>query len=106
MTFPIALAMRTALRSPHPHYRHCALLFRGGALVAIGYNHNGRHAEHVALSKLWPSKRRGLTLVSLRVNRSGSFSNARPCKSCSSRIKAAGVSRVYHSISSGEIILA
>lgn len=101
---PLALGQKLALVSPHPRFKHAALVLRGGALLAQGYNHDGRHAEVVALSKLWPSKRRGTTLLSLRMGPEG-LAMARPCAECARFLADAGVERVYFSNRAGEIEL-
>jgi pyrimidine deaminase RibD-like protein len=99
----LRLARRVASRSNH-RFQHSALVFRGGALVAFGYNHDGRHAEVSALSKLWPSNRKGTTLFSLRFLRNGRLGLALPCPKCQVFLKQSGVSRVYFSTSDGRIL--
>lgn len=74
-----------------------AIVFRGGAVLSMGYNHAKVHAEVSALSKLWPSKRKGVTLISLRVGKDDQFKNAEPCAKCWAFIKASGVKRVMWS---------
>lgn len=88
------LARKIAARSPHPLHRHATIVIRGGAVISTGYNHDGIHAEIVALNKLWPSKRRGVTIVNIRITRAGSIGNSAPCEACAERIKRDGVRKV------------
>jgi pyrimidine deaminase RibD-like protein len=86
---------RLAKKSTHPVQKHGTLVFRGGALVATGYNHDGRHSEVVALSKLWPNYRPGCTVVNIRFKPSGRIGNSSPCKKCAFFLKENGVRKVY-----------
>jgi deoxycytidylate deaminase len=95
---------RLAKRSTHPLFQHAALVLKGGAVLAAGYNHEGIHAEAMALNKLWPSKRRGTTVISIRLNKSGRFSSAKPCKACAALLLASGVSKVQYSDADGNFI--
>ena len=103
LTLPVKLAAKLALRSPHHQQRHAAIVLKGGAVLALGYNHDSRHAEAVALGKLWPSKRRGATLLSLRLKPSGSIGLAKPCRRCEKLCREAGLARVYFSTASGDV---
>lgn len=79
----ISQLKRVASKSPHPKNQHATLVFKGGALVAQGFNHDGIHAEVVALRKLWPSKRRGTVVVNYMIRtRSGVPGNSRACEEC------------------------
>jgi hypothetical protein len=89
----IEKAIRIALQSPHPSHRHATLVFRGGALLASGFNHHERCSEYVALSKLWPSKRRGTTVLNIRITRGGTMGLAKPCPDCWSYLLANGVKK-------------
>lgn len=64
-------------------------------MVASGYNHDDIHSEVVALNQLWPSKRRGTTIVNLMIKtRSRNFGNSRPCESCIPFLVSNGVKKV------------
>lgn len=91
----ISLALRTAAKSPHPHHRHASVVLKGGAVLATGYNHDERHSEVVALSKLWPSKRRGTVVLNLRLTNAGSVALARPCVECAEFLRRSGVQYVW-----------
>lgn len=90
----LRLARRVAERSTHPHHRHASIVLRGGAVVATGYNHDDRHAEIVALSKLWPSKRKGTTVMNLRLTNAGTVGLAKPCGECLAFLLESGVESV------------
>jgi len=98
----IKRAKQLAKRS-NRHQSHVAIVFRGGALLSMAFNKDKVHAEFSALSKLWPSKRKGVTLISLRVGRDDQFKNAEPCAKCWAFIKASGVKRVMWSSKTGEL---
>jgi cytidine deaminase len=85
------------------NYRHVALVFRGGNLKAIACNFS-RHAEVAALSKLFPSERKGTTVLSLRVRADGSLANAKPCKACAEYLRINGVKKVSWSTSEGNVV--
>lgn len=101
---PITQAIKLAALSTHPKYFHSALVIKGGAILAYGYNHDGRHAEVVALSKLWPNKRKGVTVLSLRLSVEGGLAMAKPCAKCAAFLAENGVRRVYYSTREGEIV--
>lgn len=100
---PPPIAKQIASRSTNPDYKHAAIVLRGGALVSTGYNHDDRHAEVVALSDLWPNKRHGTKLWSLRYTRTGRLAMAKPCIRCEEFLRSCGVRVVYYSNSDGLI---
>lgn len=69
-------------------------------MVAVGFNCGDRHAERAALYRLWPSKRHGTTLISIRVTRHG-LAMAKPCPDCAALCQENRVSRVYYSTANG-----
>jgi len=83
---------------------HAAIVLRGGAIVATGYNHDYIHAEVNALGHLWPSKRRGCVVWSLRFTKSGKLVNAKPCSSCETYMREHGIRLVWYSDSLGQIV--
>lgn len=91
------LLKKVAIKSDHKNYKHAALVIKGGAVIARGYNHGSQHAEVNALNKLWPSKRRGTLLISIRILKSGGFAIAKPCKACEEFLRINGVKKVIWS---------
>jgi deoxycytidylate deaminase len=89
-----ALLKKIARRSPHHAQRHASVVVKGGAVLAVGYNHSGRHSEVVALSKLWPSKRKGTTMINLRLKKSGVVGDSSPCEKCRAFLLKNGVVKV------------
>ena len=100
---PYRIAQLIAPKSEHRWAKHVALVVRGGAIVAVGYNHATTHAEASALNKLWPSERRDTRVWSMRLNRSGKFRMAKPCADCMRYLRSAGVKAVYWTNSEGDI---
>jgi tRNA(Arg) A34 adenosine deaminase TadA len=84
------------------NYRHVAVVFKGGSILAVG-NNVSRHAEVAALSKLFPSKRIGTTVLSMRIRKHGSFANGKPCEACMTFMRWAGVKKVVYSNSDGTL---
>jgi len=78
----IELLKKISKRSDHKSFHHAVLVLKSSALLAQGYNVRYRHAEIMALEKLWPSKRMGTTIISFMVRKSGSFGNSFPCDDC------------------------
>ncbi|SRR6266498_2291505 len=83
-------------------FKHAAFVIKGGSIIAMAPNHH-RHAEVAALSKLWPSKRKGTTVLSLRVTRSGLLAMAKPCEKCMRFMLTHGVRKIMYSTSEREI---
>ena len=98
-----AIAKSLALRSDHPDYRHAAIVIRGGAQISIGYNHGWRHAEIVALGSIWPNKRIGARVWSLRFTKTGRLAMAKPCPRCEEFMRRAGIRAVHYSNACGGI---
>jgi len=96
-------ARKIALRSTCAYYHHAAIVTRGGAVIATGYNHRRIHAEVHALSSLWPSERVGTTVWSLRFTKNG-MGNAKPCPSCEAYMREAGVKVCRYSGPKGVIL--
>lgn len=99
----IKLARKLAKKAQHTFAFHAAIVEKGGAIVATGYNHDWLHAERVAIGKLWPSKRNKCKLWSIRVTKGGKLANARPCTACEAYIRASGIKVVWYSTDEGKI---
>lgn len=100
----IRLAKKLAKKAQHTFALHAAIVQKGGAVVATGYNHNWVHAETMALGKLWPSQRKGTKVWSIRVTRGGRLANAKPCKDCESYMRRSGVKVVWYSDDTGQMV--
>jgi deoxycytidylate deaminase len=90
------IAEKVARKSSHRVFHHSAILMKGGSLIASGTNHNQTHAEVSAISKVWPNKRRGLTLISIRVTKTGLWAMAMPCLECQKVLRENGIKKVYY----------
>lgn len=97
-----AALRRLASRSPH-NFQHAVLVEKGGAVIAVGYNTGGRHAEVEALNKLWPSKRSGTRILSVRFTRTGKLAMAKPCRKCQAYLLQNGIKKVTYSNSAGSL---
>lgn len=93
----IKTAFKFAQKSDHQQFKHAAIVLKGGAVLAFGFNHEKVHAEVNALKKLWPNKRKGTTVISLRFTKSG-FGNSRPCPHCSKFMKENGVKKFVYTV--------
>lgn len=93
--------LRLAAKAQHSRSFHAVLVKRGGAVLAAGYNHGHIHAEVMALNQLWPSKRAGTVVWSVRVTRGGRLAMAKPCPRCETYLRANGVKKVVYSSSEG-----
>jgi len=89
-------------KSPH-NFKHVAIVERAGKILAIGYNHDGIHAEESALKKLWPSERIGTRIISLRFTKTGKLANAKPCCECQKLLLESGVKKVTYSTPEGDL---
>lgn len=96
------LLKHIALGSDHPRHRHASLILRGGALLSSATNAGGRHAEVRALMKLWPNKRKGTTVVNIRITAAGAVGISRPCSRCMAVLKEAGVRSVVYTDRKGQ----
>lgn len=100
----LKMATKYAGKSWHWYYRHCAIVEKGGSILAIGFNvKGGMHAEVHALRKLWPSKRRGCRVWSLKLSKTGNLTMAKPCDECEAYLREAGIKTVLYSDATGLI---
>lgn len=99
----IRLAKLLAQNSNHDSYWHGAVAMRGGCVVGIGYNHGEKHAEEMALQNIWPNKRKGVKVISVRITRTGRMSMAKPCPKCEAYMKQHGVKSVLWSNHDGKL---
>jgi pyrimidine deaminase RibD-like protein len=104
METTLARAVKLAGTARHRSHKHSALVFRGGALISQGVNHDTVHAEVQALKKLWPSHRAGTTVLTIRMTKGGNLGMAKPCPICEAYMRGAGVKKVIYSDASGQLI--
>lgn len=97
------VALKLAKKARHKTHHHACLIYRGGALVAMGVNHDTVHAEVAALNSLWPSERRGTKVISIRMTRAGKLSMAKPCEACEAYLRENGVKLVLYSTREGNM---
>jgi deoxycytidylate deaminase len=97
----VRLAKKALRKSDHRSAFHGVVVYRGGSLLAVGYNRGSIHAEVQALSKLWPSERKGTKVISIRVGRNGKTTIAKPCPKCEAYLREQGVKLVVYSDEDG-----
>jgi len=106
MTNYLRIARAVALNSPHPLFRHATLVFKGGKLLARGYNHDNIHSEQVALSKIWPNKRKDVVLLNVRLSKNGeNLRNSKPCPNCQKFLEEFKISKVFYTDSDGNLLV-
>lgn len=97
------LAKKLCACAKHKQHYHAAIVVKGGAVVSTAYNYNENHAEMNALKKLWPDKRRGVVVYSMRFTKGGKWGIAKPCKRCEKFMKECGVKKVFYTDVNGEL---
>ena len=108
------LAKRVAQQSEHDHFKHGAVLVKGGSVINTSCNkdkyrsfgnrfrdtktcgHATHHAELGCILGLDKSATQGTTLYVARVNRQGDFRMSKPCDMCEEVLKFCGVKRVVY----------
>lgn len=101
--FTMNIIHKNLRRSRHWQHKHVAVLTRGGAIVAIGTNHDTIHAEVAAMNQIWPNKRSGLTLWSFRMTKAGQLAMALPCSKCQEILYKNGITKIHYSDQSGQM---
>ena len=99
----IATITKHSKRAKHKQHKHVAVLVKGGAIVAVGYNHRNTHAEIKAIKQVWPDHREGLVLWSFRITNSGKLAMALPCPACTKEMVKNGITKVHYSDSDGQM---
>lgn len=90
-------AIKEAIKSDHTQFRHATLLFRGGALIATGYNYGKKHAEIMALNKVkHKNGAHGAVAFNVRLTKLGTLAMSAPCLECAIALDNAGVSRTIY----------
>lgn len=93
------LARKLTARSTHKQHHHAAVMTRGGAIVAVGYNRGQEHAEMRA--KRLCRHPNNLTLYSFRFTKGGKWAMAKPCEDCQKALK--GI-KIYYTNERGELV--
>jgi len=108
------LARRVAQGSEHDHFKHGAVLVKGGSVINVSYNkdkykrfgnrfrntrvcgHATHHAELGCVLGLDKSITQGSTMYVVRVNRHGEYRLSKPCQMCSDVLRFCGVKKVVY----------
>lgn len=99
-------------------YQLAAVVFKGKRIISYGENsirstrrvHNKYknyettlHAEQNALSLCNKEFTQGLSLLVIRLNKTGGLAHAEPCEMCMKMIKHYGIKYIYYSLYDGTI---
>ncbi len=108
------LAKRVAQQSQHDHFKHGAVLVKGGSVLNTSCNkdkyksfgnrfrdtktcgHATHHAELGCILGLDKSITQGATMYVVRVNRQGEYRLSKPCPMCEEVLKFCGVKKVVY----------
>lgn len=113
--FSFKLLIKIALNSDVSH-KHASALIHDDTILSSGYNKLNLnnfstfsiHAEINAIkSGLYNIKKKnmkGLDIIVIRLSKSGSFINSRPCSFCIQRLQELHIRKVYYSNQDGNII--
>lgn len=107
-------AIKAALLSGAEHHRVGAALFKGKALVSIGWNskkthpasltrYKAHHAEFACLTGLYKTDLATTTIFVARITKGGNIGMSKPCDACSSLLRASGIKKVFYTNNKGEI---
>jgi len=120
------LAVDQAYKSEMYH-QHGAVLFNGHRVLGLGYNRIDRcktqvretfstHAEQDCIQRFSNVIKKGTKkyknmsnvknydILVVRINKSGSLVNSRPCDDCIRRLQLLGVNRIYYSSDKGDVV--
>ncbi len=102
------LAKKLSYHSDHTQHRHGSVITRRNKIVSVGYNKNRTsprsphkwnrlHAETVAIINA-KEDLNGCEIYIYRETKHGDPAMSRPCPSCYSQIKEAGIKKIYYSV--------
>lgn len=109
----VSILTRLATNSAMTH-KHAACLMKGGKIVGMGVNkyfqikvnqnpmHISVHAEMDALAGTRSFK--GMDILIVRVDKSLTLRNSRPCNSCIDKLRQRGIRKAYYSNVDGDIV--
>ncbi len=110
----LLLAQRVATQSAHDHFKHGAVLVKGGSVLNTAFNkgnynrfgnrfrdthtrgHATHHAELGCILGLDRSITNGATMYVIRTNRLGQFRMSKPCLMCEEVMKFCGIKKVVY----------
>jgi tRNA(Arg) A34 adenosine deaminase TadA len=117
----LTLAKRVAAQSEHDHFKHGAVLVRGGSVINTAHNkdqykrfgnrfrntrrcgHATHHAELGCVLGLDKSTTQGTTLYVVRTNRAGEFRLSKPCAMCEEILRFCGIKKVIYTTGNGVV---
>lgn len=98
-------------------FRVGAVVFRGPTIISRGHNSNSyldwaktthkyptRHAELDAINNVSRDLLRGAGIFVVRLTRKGDLSCAKPCKDCLYKLLKSGITKIYYTDFSGNIL--
>lgn len=106
---------KVAVNSAVTH-KHAACLMKGGKVMGIGINkyfqikmHNETmnlsvHAEMDVLAGISTKISKGMDILIIRVTKSLTLRNSRPCNVCIDKLRQRGIRKAYYSNSEGQIV--
>lgn len=113
-------AVDEALNSPHPQFRHGAVLFNKGKIYnsssnVIRYTSFARrfttdlcfsnlHAEIGAILNQPRDTTENCDVLVVRISRTGVFGNSKPCDMCAAAMSHVGIRNVWYTNVEGEIV--
>ncbi len=101
----IARAVKLArTKSRHKCHKHAAIIFNKNQIIATGYNHEARHAEHDALSSAFVAQTKGASILVIRLRRDGRLGLSRPCEDCRELLQYAGLRWLHYTDAKGDIV--
>jgi deoxycytidylate deaminase len=101
-----ATAKKASFKSDHPMHRLGAVVAKGNKVISVGWNKyrthpksphpfKHLHAEIMALFQCGEEEAKGADLYVYREGKDGIPRLSKPCKTCMSVIKKAGIKRVF-----------
>jgi len=100
------------------YYKHAAALISGNTIYSSGINkfikeikdkndkiyYKTMHAE-INVFENFPTKNvKGMDILVIRVNKSFTLKNSRPCNQCIDKLHKIGIRKVYYSNDNGDIV--
>lgn len=105
--------LKQSARTSAERNKHGAGLIKSKKLISIGVNviksngHISIHAEEAALLYFNKADRKflkGMDIIIIRVDKSLTLQNSRPCNSCIDKLREYGIKKAFYSTSNGDIV--